>query len=123
LPLTLIRREGEDMKMRFILVAIVMLCVAINLVSAQTLQMAASCDKMQKQLLEIIAKPGATEAEKIRQDLGVDIFVTCDSPAGKVTCFQCLDDRQKLRTLQVIQKQDTKRFELLGFGCRCKDEK
>lgn len=111
------------MNVRCVLGAMAMVCVAVGISSAQVVQMAANCDKARTQLLELIAKPDAVDARKIRQDLGVDIFVTCDSDRGTVVCFQCLDDNQKLRTLQIIQKPDTKRFEFLGFGCRCEQKK
>jgi hypothetical protein len=105
------------------LVAATFVCGVVSLSWGQALQMAAQCDKAQKQLKELIAKPDATEAEKIRQDLGLDILGSCDTKEGRVVCFQCLDDKQTLRALQVVQKRDTKRFELLGFGCRCRDTK
>jgi len=111
------------MKMLITFLVAVMLCVSINLASAQTLEMAANCDNAQKLLLELIARPDATDAQKIRQELGLDLLDSCDVGGDRVICFQCLDDRQSLRTLQVLQKRDTKRFEFLGFGCRCKDQK
>ena len=107
------------------------LCIGVFLLSlgisgiamAQTVEMAAQCDKAEKQLAEFIKKPDSTDARKIKEALGLDILDSCSTPAGDVICYQCVDKDQKLRTLQLLQKRDTKRFELLGFGCRCRNEK
>ncbi len=109
------------MKTWFALVVMLFVWGPINLSWGQALEMAAQCDKARKQLGELIAKPDATDAQKIRQELGLDVLDSCDTTEGRVVCFQCLDDKQNLRALQVLQKRDAKRFELLGFGCRCRD--
>jgi hypothetical protein len=111
------------MKIRFVITVMLFVLGTFSLSWGQALEMAAQCDKARKQLLELIAKPDMTDAQKIRQNLGLDLFDSCDSDEGRVICFQCLGDNQSLRTLQVLQKRDTKRFELLGFGCRCRDQK
>lgn len=111
------------MKIRLMIAVMLFVFGTCGLSWGQAIEMAAQCDKARKQLLELIAKPDATDAQKIRQDLGLDLFDACDSDEGRVICFQCLADNQSLRTLQVLQKRDTKRFEFLGFGCRCRDQK
>lgn len=109
------------MRIWFVLVLTIFLCGPVSLSWGQAIEMAASCDKARKQLEELIAKPDAMDAQKIRQDLGLDVLDSCDTKEGRVVCFQCLDDNQTLRALQVLQKPGTKQFELLGFGCRCRD--
>jgi hypothetical protein len=106
----------------FVVVFLVSLGVS-GVVPAQTIEMAVQCDKAQKQLAELIKKPDSTDARKIKEALGLDILDSCSTPDGDIICYQCVDKDQKLRTLQLLQKRDTKRFELLGFGCRCRDEK
>lgn len=92
-------------------------------VFGQAIEMAARCDEAQKQLAELIKKPGSTDAQKIKETLGLDILDSCPTTEGQIICYQCVDKDEKLRTLQLLQRRDTKRFELLGFGCRCRDNK
>ena len=87
---------------------------------AQLLEMAANCDQAMKKLSDIIKSDDGTSGLKIKQAIGVDSLVECDSPEGKYTCFQCLDDDKQLRLIQILQKEPNGRFESLGFGCRCK---
>ncbi|MBI5572697.1 MAG: hypothetical protein HY914_22325 [Desulfomonile tiedjei] len=107
-----------------IIVAVFLVSAGLSgLAVAQTVEMAAQCDKAEKQLAELIKKPDSTDARKIKEALGLDILDSCSSPKGDIICYQCVDKDQKLRTLQLLQNRETKRFELLGFGCRCRDEK
>lgn len=106
------------------LLIVLMLCIAVSETTvAQVLEFAAKCDEAQKQLAEFVKKPDATNSQKIKEDLGLDILISCATSAGQIICFECLDKDQNFRTLQLLQNRDTKRFELLGFGCRCKDDK
>ncbi len=86
---------------------------------AQTLEMAAKCEVAEKQLAELVKKPDTTDARKIKEALGLDILNSCTTAEGNIICYQCIDKDERLRTLQLLQKLDTKRFELLGFGCQC----
>ena len=88
---------------------------------AQTVEMAAKCDQLQKNLAEIIQKPDTTDAKKIKEALGLDILNSCDKGEGQIICYQCIDKDQNLRTLQLLQDRNTKKVLLLGFGCRCKE--
>jgi hypothetical protein len=90
---------------------------------AQTIEMAGKCDELQKKLAELIKKPDSTDAQKIKEALGVDILDSCAATEGQITCYQCVDKDGSLRALQLLQKRDTKRFELLGFGCKCTEKK
>lgn len=89
----------------------------------QTIEMAAQCEEAQKQLAELIKNPDTTHAQKIKDALGLDVLNSCPAAEGQIVCYQCIDKDRSLRTLQLLQKKDTKRFELLGFGCNCRDEK
>ena len=86
------------------------------------LTMATKCDEAQKKLTELIAKPESKASAEIEKALGVYIFASCKLPDGKVICFQCLDDNQQLRTLQLFRDATTMRFEFKGYGCRCRDQ-
>ena len=88
---------------------------------AQVLEMASKCDKVQKDLAEVIRRPDTTDAKKIKEALGLDVLNSCDKGEGQIICYQCLDKDQNLRTVQLLQDRNTKKFSLLGFGCRCKD--
>ncbi len=89
----------------------------------QTIEMAGKCDELQKKLAELIKKPDLTDAQKIKEALGVDIIDSCATTEGQIICYQCVDKDGTLRALQLLQKRDTKRFELLGFGCKCTEKK
>ncbi len=90
-------------------------------VPAQVVEMAAKCDQLGKDLAEVIKRPDSTDAKKIKEALGIDILNSCDREEGQIVCYQCLDKDQNLRTLQLLQDRNTKKFSLLGFGCRCRD--
>jgi hypothetical protein len=75
------------------------------------------------QLEELIKKPDTTHVDKIKEALGLDVLNSCDSENGRIICYQCVDKDENLRTLQLLQERQTKKFVLLGFGCRCGDEK
>ncbi len=64
-------------------------------VFGQTIEMAAKCDVVQKQLAELIKKPGATDAQSIKQALGLDILDSCPTKEGQIICFQCVDKDKK----------------------------
>jgi hypothetical protein len=89
----------------------------------QAVEMAAKCDDARRQLEELVKKPDSTDARKIKEALGLDVLVSCDTTEGQIICYQCVDKDKNLRTLQLLQKSDTKRFEMLGFGCRCRENK
>jgi hypothetical protein len=102
-----------------------LVCLAVVTAPAfgQALEMAAKCDELHKQLAELVKKPGSADAEKIKQAIGVDILDSCPTSEGQIVCFQCLDKDQTLRTLQLLQKKGAQQMELLGFGCKCRDNK
>jgi hypothetical protein len=105
-----------------ITVALLTLMIAFSTSApAQVVEMAAKCDKLQKDLAEVIKRPDSTDAKKIKEALGIDILNSCDKGDGQIVCYQCLDKDQNLRTLQLLQDRNTKKFSLLGFGCRCTD--
>jgi hypothetical protein len=115
--------EGGFMKIALLL-TVLMLFIGVSTTSvAQVLEFAAKCDEAQKQLAEWVKKPDSTDARKIKEALGLDILISCATTAGQIICFECIDKDQNFRTLQLLQSRDTKRLELLGFGCRCRDEK
>ena len=92
-------------------------------VFGQTVEMAAKCDVLQQKLSELVKKPTSPDADKIKEAIGVDILDSCPTKQGQVICFQCLDKDQNLRTLQVLKRTDTKKLELVGFGCKCRETK
>jgi hypothetical protein len=103
-------------------VALLALMIAFSTSApAQVVEMAAKCDKLQKDLAEVIKKPDTTDAKKIKEAIGLDILNSCDKGDGQIICYQCLDKDQNLRAVQLLQDRNTKKFSLLGFGCRCKD--
>jgi len=87
------------------------------------LESAESCEDARVKLDELVKNPENDEIEKIMEALGVDMLASCDVPKGTVTCFQCLDKDKKLRSLQIFQDADSRRFILKGFGCECTDQK
>ncbi len=84
-------------------------------------QIAGNCDKMQKDLAEVINKQDITDAKKIKAALGLHVLNSCDKGNGLVLCYQCLDQYHHLRAIQLVQNPKTRKFELLGFGCPCKE--
>lgn len=110
------------MKKISVMIALILSVCWSASVSAALLEAAKSCDEAQKKLAELVKKPDSREAAQIRDALGVDILTSCPTEKGTVTCFQCLDKDGTLRSIQIIQDLETKKFELLGLGCRCKDK-
>ena len=108
------------MKILFTMALLTLIMISTS-APAQVLEMAAKCDKVQKDLAEVIKRPDTTDAKKIKEALGLDILNSCDKGEGQIICYQCLDKDQNLRTVQLLQDRNTKKFSLLGFGCRCKD--
>jgi hypothetical protein len=107
-----------------LLVTALMICTGFSTTSlGQALEFAAKCDVAQKQLAEWVKKPDSIDAQKIKENLGIDILISCGTTEEKIICFECIDKDQNFRTLQLLQKGDKQSFELLGFGCRCKDNK
>ncbi len=109
------------MKTSFAVALLTFIMICSTSARAQVVEMAAKCDKVQKDLAEVIKRPDTTDAKKIKEALGLDILNSCDKGEGQIICYQCLDKDQNLRTLQLLQDRNTKKFSLLGFGCRCKD--
>jgi hypothetical protein len=105
------------------MVALVLVVGCWSVSQAQVVEMSMKCDQLQSRLLEVIKKPEAREAQKIKEALGIDILITCGRPEGTIVCFQCLDKDNALRTLQVMKKQNAEQFEFLGFGCPCGEKK
>lgn len=107
-----------------LLFTVFLFCLGFSTTSfGQTLEFAAKCDVAQKQLAELVKKPDSTDAQKIKEALGIDVLISCATTEGKIICFECIDKDENLRTLQLLQKTEKDRFELLGFGCPCKDKK
>jgi hypothetical protein len=105
------------------LLTVLIICIGVSTTSfGQALEFAAKCDVAQKQLAELVNKPDSSDAQKIKEALGIDILISCGTTEGKIICFECIDKDENFRTLQLLQKGGTGRFELLGFGCRCKDK-
>jgi len=86
------------------------------------LESAKDCDAARAKLIELVKTPDTDEVSKLMDSLGVDVLNSCDIPKGNLICFQCIDRNNELRSLQLFHDSDTKKFEFLGFGCRCKDE-
>ncbi len=95
----------------------------VGLANGQTVEMAAKCDAVYKTLSELVKRPDFNDVQQVKQSLGIDVLDTCDGPKGQITCFQCLDKGNVLRTLQLSKDKATGKFELLGYGCRCRDGK
>lgn len=108
------------MKLIFLFVMLTISSLIAQDSGAQLLEMAANCDQAMKKLSEAIKSDDGKSGQKIKQAVGVDSLVECDSPEGKYTCFQCLDDDKQLRLVQILQKEPNGRFENPVFGCRCK---
>jgi hypothetical protein len=85
--------------------------------------MAVRCEDATNKLAELAKNKDLKEAAKILGALGLAVLDSCDVPQGAVTCFQCLDKDQKLRSVQILRDSATGRFTFNGFGCRCRDEK
>lgn len=111
------------MKKTIMLTLLATIALSSTSALAQVIEIAAACDQVRMQLEELIKKPDTTHVDKIKEALGIDILNSCDSENGRIICYQCVDKDQNLRTLQLFQEQQTKKFVLLGFGCRCGDEK
>ena len=109
--------------MKRILIFTLAVVLTNTVASAELLEMAASCDEAIIKLKEIIKKPDSSTPEKIRDAFGVDILNSCDSPDGKIVCFQCLDKNQKLNLIQLQQNKAKNVFEFKGLGCKCNKSK
>jgi hypothetical protein len=90
---------------------------------SQTVEMAAKCDNLEKQLADLVKKPEGVDVQKIKEALGIDVLNSCATAEGKVICYQCLDKENRLRALQLLQKSEGGKFGVLGFGCKCNDSK
>ena len=113
---------GKGEQMKILLTALLTLVMFFSTSApAQVVEIAAKCDQLRKDLAELIKRPDTTDAKKIKEALGLDILNSCDKGEGQIICYQCLDKDRNLRTLQLLQERNTKKFTLLGFGCRCKD--
>lgn len=107
-----------------VLVSLILLWMSQgNAALAQAVEMAAKCDDAQKRLEELVKRPDVSHVQKIKDALGLDVLNSCSTAEGHIICYQCVDKDLNLRMLQLLQKKDTKRFEMLGFGCKCGDEK
>ncbi|MDD3473639.1 MAG: hypothetical protein PHS86_12720 [Syntrophaceae bacterium] len=91
--------------------------------SAQLLEMAADCDKALSNLSEILRAPGPKSTQKIKELLGVDVLVECETTEGRISCFQCLGSDKELKLIQILRKSSDGPYENLGLGCRCKSSK
>ncbi len=111
------------MKKTIMLALLATVVLFSNLALAQVVELAGNCDQVRLQLGELIKKPDTTHVDKIKEALGLDILNSCDSENGRIICYQCVDKDENLRTLQLLQERQTKKFVLLGFGCRCNDKK
>lgn len=106
-----------------LMIVVALIFGAVGLANGQTVEMAAKCDEASKKLSELVNRPDFKDVQQVKQSLGIDVLDTCDGPKGQITCFQCLDKGNVLRTLQLSKDKTTGKFELLGFGCRCRDGK
>jgi len=88
--------------------------------SGGCLIVAARCEEARKQLAGLLENPGVNEAAQIKDILSLDISISCDTTEGVIVCIPCIDEDRSLRALQLLRKRDSKHFELLGFGCRCR---
>lgn len=89
--------------------------------SGAFLEAAKNCDDARARLIELTKNPDNREVSQVMDALGVDVLNSCIVAKGKIVCFQCLDTDGGLRSLQLLHNSDTKKFEFLGFGCRCKE--
>lgn len=108
---------------KFFLVTAILLAVLIEPEQPRSalLEAAEDCESARRQLAELVAKPDLTHENQVRDALGVDIINSCDSPGGKHICFQCLDSKGNLRTLQLFHDLSSRKFQFLGFGCKCRE--
>ena len=110
------------MKLIFSFLALA-ICMAFAPVSdAQLLEMAANCDQAIKKLTEITKSENGKTGQQIKEAMGVDVLMECDTLEGKVTCFQCLDDQKELKLIQVVRNKATGAFEKPVYGCRCRNQ-
>ncbi|MEW6113171.1 MAG: hypothetical protein AB1664_13660, partial [Thermodesulfobacteriota bacterium] len=77
-----------------------------------TFIVATRCEEAQKQLAAVIENPDVDQFAKIKEALGLDIPITCDTTEGLVACIQCIDKDRSLRAVQLLLKPNSKRVEL-----------
>jgi hypothetical protein len=111
------------MKTATLILACLLLISLSGKAPSQTVEVAGKCDELRKKLEDLIKKPDLTDAQKIKDAIGVDILDACNTAEGQVTCYQCVDKDGTLRALQLLRKTDSKGFTLLGFGCPCTKQK
>jgi hypothetical protein len=111
------------MRARFFGISLLLLMLVGTIVWGQTVEMAVRCEAATNKLAELVKNKDPEEAAKILGALGLAVLDSCDVPQGTVTCFQCLDKDQKLRSVQILRDSRTGRFTFNGFGCRCGEEK
>ncbi len=111
------------MRVILLFLAIILSVTSMSRSEAQLIEMAANCDKALTKLGEIMKSPDAKTAQKIKELLGVDSLIECDTTDGRISCFQCLNDNQELKLIQILHRSSDGLFENLGFGCRCKVSK
>lgn len=111
------------MKRRWSLMAVFLFLGMSLSVNGAMLEFADSCEDARAKLEELVKHPENDEIGKIMEALGVDLLASCDTPKGTVTCFECLDKDKKLRSIQIFQDAESRRFTLKGYGCECTDQK
>jgi hypothetical protein len=111
------------MKTAIVMLACAFLIGFTGTTSSQTVEVAGKCDDLQKKLEDLVKKPDLTDAQKIKDAIGVDVLDACATAEGQITCYQCVDKDGTLRALQLLRKADSKGLTLLGFGCPCTKQK
>ncbi|MBI4962224.1 MAG: hypothetical protein HY913_03015 [Desulfomonile tiedjei] len=111
------------MKSTLSIMALLWLSVITFPAHGALLEFADSCEDAHMKLEELVKNPEHDEIDKIMEALGVDLLASCDVPKGTMTCFQCLDKTKKLRSIQIFQDADSRKFTLKGYGCECTDQK
>ena len=111
------------MKRRLSVMAVLLFLGMRLSVNGALLEFADSCEDARAKIEELVKNPEHDEIGKIMEALGVDLLASCDAAKGTVTCFQCLDKDKKLRSIQIFQDTESRRFTFKGYGCECTDQK
>lgn len=104
--------------------AALILAVSVGLAGptfAQTLEIALKCDDAEKKLTELAKTPetDVKDISGIAKAVGTAVLISCDVPAGKIVCYQCIGQDGKLRSLEVLHNHKSKSLDIKGYGCRC----
>lgn len=85
----------------------------------RVMEVAGKCEILKSQMRELIKKSDKLDVGSLRGALGLTLLNSCDTKAGKLHCFQCIDKEERLTAVQVLWNPETGKLTFKGMGCEC----